>query len=121
MLRRIVIARMLDDAFAHAQREIQSGESNVALLEDGDDAQRVQIMVEAQAMSAHRFVQRVLPGVTERRMADVVHQCERFRQVSIQPERSGNRPGKLRHLDGVRKTAAVVIRVAVGENLRLAR
>ena len=77
-------------------------------------------MVEAQAVSAHRFIQRVLAGVTERRVADVVHQSERFRQVSIQPERSGNRTGKLRHLDGVRKTAAVVIRVAVGKNLRLA-
>ncbi len=76
MFRGIVVARVLDDAFAYAKREIQPRESDIALLEDCDDAQCVQIVVEAQAVSAHGFIQSVLAGVSERRVADIVHQGE---------------------------------------------
>ena len=41
---------VLDDALAHPQRQIQPAKAGIALLEPGDDAQRVQIMVEAQAI-----------------------------------------------------------------------
>src|SRR5438128_10197598 len=58
-------------------------------------------------------------GVRERRMADVVRQCQRFGQTLIQAENRCHRPGDLRYLDRVSKPIAKVIGEAERENLCL--
>ena len=121
MLRRAVVARVLDDAFARAQRQVQPAVARVALLEALDDAQRMQVVVEAQAVTLQAVVQRALAGVPERRMPDVVHQRQRLGQIDIQSERAGDVARNLRDLDRVRQAAAKVVRGAAGEDLRLAR
>ena len=57
--------------------------------------------------------------MTERRMAQVVRQRQRFDQVFIQPQRAGNRAGNRRHLERVRQPRAMVVAHLAGEDLRL--
>src|SRR6202041_1359755 len=89
MLDRRVIPRMLDDAFAGCQGQIQSAERGVTLFKPSDDAQRVQIVVESESESAQRLVECLLSGVAEGRMADVMDQGESFGQFRVQAKRSG--------------------------------
>ena len=114
-----VIVRMLDDAFAHFEGQIQSAKGGVAQLEVFDDAQRVQVVIEEEAVRAHGGVERFLSGVAERRMADVVHQGERLDQVDIQAELRRDGAGDLRDLNGVGQAIAEVVGVAAGEDLGL--
>src|SRR6266536_1263505 len=66
-----VVARMLDDPFAHLEGEIQSPKSCVALLEVLHDAKRMQVMVEEKSMLSHGQVEGLFAGVAEWRMTDV--------------------------------------------------
>ena len=52
MLRRGVVARVLDDALADAEGEIEAAMGGVALLEVLDDAEGVEVVVEAAAVAA---------------------------------------------------------------------
>ena len=54
----------------------------VALLELVDHAQRLQVVLEA-AELAHASVERVLPGVPERRVAEVVREADRLDEVLV--------------------------------------
>ena len=65
--------------------------AGVALLEPGDDAQGVQVVVEAQAMDLQARVESLFAGVAEGRMADVVDQRQGLGQLRI--EAQGARPG----------------------------
>ena len=112
-----IIPRVLDDPFAHAEGQIQAAKGGITNLEIFDDAQRVQVVIEAQAKFPHGFVQRPLAGMTEGWMPDVMHQRQRFRHVFVQLQRSGDRARDLRHFHGVGEPAAKVIGVAVGEDL----
>ena len=77
---------MLDDAFAHAEGEVQAAKGRIALLKPGDDAQRMQVVVEAQAVGAQGAVEGFFARVAKRRMADVMRQRQSFCQLRIQPE-----------------------------------
>ena len=77
-MRRVIIARVLDDSLAHFERQIQSAEGSVSLLKVLDDSQRVQVVVKEKSVPSHRRIQRLLPGMAEWRMADVMHECESF-------------------------------------------
>ncbi len=115
---------MLDDALAHPQGQIQPAKAGVALLEPGDDAQGVQIMVEAQAKAAQALVESLFAGVAEGRMADVVGQRQRLGQLLVQPQRAGHGAGNLGDLKSVGEAAAKVVRRRIdgqaAEDLRLA-
>ena len=73
---RIVIAGVLDDALANGESEIQPAKCRIALFEAGDDAQRMQVVIETEAMGLERDVQRFFAGVPKRRMANVMDQRE---------------------------------------------
>ena len=120
MLLDVVVARVLDDALANAERQIEPAMRGVALLEVLDDAQRVEIVVEAAAMAREAAVQRALASVAEGRMTDVVDQCQRLGEVFVEAKCGGGGAGDLRHLDRVGQAAAKVIGGAAGEDLRLA-
>ena len=89
-----VVAGVLDDALAHAQGQVQPAKAGIALLEPGDDAQGVQIVVEAQAKAAQALVESLFAGVAEGRMADVVRQRQRLGQFLVQPQRARPRCGQ---------------------------
>ncbi len=61
-----VIARVLHDAFADFERQIEPLEANVAMLKMLDDAQCVQIVIKAATMGTHQFIEFALSRVTER-------------------------------------------------------
>ncbi len=66
--------RVLDDAFADFEGQVQAAEGGVALFEVFDDAEGVQIVVEEEAVLAHGGVEGFLAGMAEGRVADVVDQ-----------------------------------------------
>jgi hypothetical protein len=118
MLGGCVVARVLDDAFADTQREVQAAKRGVAFFEPGDDAQRVQVVIEAEAVSPEGAVQRLFSGVAKWRMADVVDQRQRFGERHIQAK--GRRQGArdLRDFERMRQAAAEMIGGAVAWQVR---
>src|SRR5712664_2536951 len=114
-----IIARMLDDALAHFEGEIQSGKIEIALFELFDDAQRVQIVIEIATVRAHQFVKLSLAGVAEGRMANVVNESESFGELGVQAQSGSDGARDLRDFKSVRQAVAKVVRIERGENLRL--
>ena len=110
---------MLDDSFADGEGQIEAAKGEVTQLEVLDDAEGVQVVIEAQAMRVHCFVEGAFARMAEGRMSDVVHQRERFGEVSVESERGSDGARKLRHFNGVGEAAPVVVGVAVGKHLCL--
>ena len=77
-LLRIIITRVLDDAFPHFECEVEATKGSIALLEVLDDAQGVQVVIEEEPVGSHGGVERFLSGMTERRMAEIMHQRQRL-------------------------------------------
>ena len=115
-----VVAGVLDDALADAEGEVEAAVGGVALLEVLDDAEGVEVVVEAAAVALEALVERALAGVAEGRVADVVDEGEGLGEVFVEAERAGAGAGDLRDLDGVGEAAAEVVGGAAGEDLRLA-
>ncbi len=93
----------------------------VTLLKVLDNSQRVDVMVEAAAMTLEAAVQRTLAGMPKRRMADVVNQCKRLRQIFVQTKRSGGPTCDLCDFNRVGQAAAKVVGGTTGKDLGLAR
>ena len=85
-----VIVRVLDDAFADFEGEIQAGEIEIRTFELFDDAERLEIVIEARAVCAHKFIELLFAGVAERRMPDVMDEGERLGKFRVEAE--GSRP-----------------------------
>ncbi len=98
--------------------EVEAVEGAVALLELVDHAQRLQVVLEA-AVRLHALVQRVLPGVPERRVAEVVRQRDRLDQILVHAELPCDRAADLRDLERVRQARAEEVAFVVDEDLRL--
>jgi hypothetical protein len=75
-------------------------------------------VVEA-AIRPHGFVEGILASVTEGRVTEVVAQRQRFRQIVIEAERAGERPGNLANLHRMGKPCAVMVALVRDKNLRL--
>jgi hypothetical protein len=77
---------VLEDALARLEGEVQAVVLGVALLQRVDHAQALQVVLEA-AVLGHAVVERVLPGVAEGRVAQVVRQGDGLDQVLVQAQR----------------------------------
>src|SRR5690349_13560221 len=75
-------------------------------------------MVEA-ARIRERSAQRILAGVAEGRMAEVVGEAQRLGEVLVEPERAGDRPSDLRDFQAVRQADAIMVAVRGDEHLGL--
>ena len=71
---------MLEDAFTHFEGKVEAIEIRIALLEVIHHSQRLQVMFKA-AEIAHAFIERILPGMAERRVAQVVREGDGFDKV----------------------------------------
>ena len=109
---------MLQDPFAALERQVEAVEFGVLLLELVHDPQRLQVVLEA-AEFAHALVQRILAGMSERRMAEIVCQADRLRQHLVQAERAGDGAGDLRHFQRMREPGAVQVALVIDEHLGL--
>jgi hypothetical protein len=94
---------------------------SIPLLEVFNNTQRMQIMVESPPMVLQAPVQRTLTRMPKRRMADIVNQRQRLRQIFVQTQRTRRRASDLRHFNRMSQPAAKVIRCATGKHLRLPR
>ena len=119
MIAGAVIVRVLDDAFANLEGQVQAAEGGVALFEILDDAESVQVVVEEEAVLAHGGVERFFAGVAKGRMSDVVDEGESFGEIDVEAEGSGDGARDLRDFEGVGETVAKVVGVAAGEDLSL--
>ena len=98
--------------------EVQAVEVVVALLQGGQDAHGLRVVVET-AVGLHRLVERILAGMAEGRVPEVVRQRQRLGEVLVHPENTADRAGNLRHLQAVGEARAVVIPLVIDEDLRL--
>ncbi len=106
-----------DDPVAHVVVEI---EADAVALEDVDDPQRVLIVAEGAVEAlAQARIQHGLADVAERRVAEVVPEADRLREVLVEPQRARDRARDLRDLDRVREPRAVVVALGRDEDLRL--
>ena len=111
-------AIVLDEARQGRPGQVEAVEIRVAMFEFGDDPQALGIVVEA-AVSRHAGVERVLAGMAERRVAEVVAERHRFGEVVVEAERARERPGDFRHLDRMGEPGAEMVALVVDEDLGL--
>jgi hypothetical protein len=79
----------------------------------------LEIVIERFAKALHQAIQFGFTCVSEGRMAYVVGQGERFREISVKPKRCGDGAGDLRDLNSVRQAIPKVIGDGIGEDLGL--
>jgi hypothetical protein len=98
--------------------QVQPVEGGVAPLQRRHHAHRLGIVVEA-ALARHGLVQRLLAGMAEGRMAEIVGEGQRLGEILVQREPPRDRTRDLRHLQRVRQAGAVVVALMRDEDLRL--
>ena len=104
---------MMRDAVAHFPREVQP---LAIVLEHVDDAQALLIVIEP---AGNELVEHALARMSERRVAEVVAERDRFGELLVQLQHLRDRPRDLRDLERVRQPRAVVIAGRREEYLRL--
>ena len=100
-------------------RQVQAVELGIALFQLGHDAEGLDVVIEA-AIRLHLHLQLVLARMAERRMPQIVGQGDGLGQILIQPQRMGQRPRDLRHLQTVGQAGAIMVALMSHEHLRLA-
>src|SRR5665213_1446332 len=109
---------MLDGAFERFPGQVEPIEIRVAVLERRQDAQRLVVMRKA-AVLAHGLVERLLAGMAEGRVAEVMRQRQRLGEMLIQAQRPRQAARDLRHFEAVRQPGAVVVALVIDEDLGL--
>ena len=106
-------ARVPQDPVAHRRGQVQP-------LQLVDHPQRVLVVAEPAAEAlARAAVEHVLADVAERRVAEVVPEPDRLRQVLVEPQRPRHRARDLRRLQRVGQPRPVVVALRRHEHLRL--
>ena len=106
-------ARVAQDPVAHRIGQVEA-------LEHVDDPQRVLVVAEAAPEAlAPGGVEHRLADVPEGRMAEIVAEPDRLREVLVEPQRPRDRARDLRRLERVREPRAVVVALRRDEHLRL--
>ena len=100
-----VAARLgvVEYSIAYLPHQVQAAAVFFQLL---DDSQALAAVAKSARM---QFVHSVLADVSERRVTEVVSECDGFSEVFVQVERARYRPRYLGHLQGVRQTGGVVV------------
>ena len=87
-------AVVLDRAFERLPGQVEPVELGVALLEPGQDAQGLGVVVESRRSGFISALQRLLAGMAERRVAEIVRQRHRLGEVLVEPQRAGRWCGR---------------------------
>jgi hypothetical protein len=88
---------MLENALARLEAKVQAVKLRVALFERIDHPQALQVVLKTTVLR-HAGVERVLASMTERRMPQIMRQCDGLHQVFIEPQRPRDGAAQLRHL-----------------------
>jgi hypothetical protein len=110
---------MFLQSFKHLMGEVEPLTLGITLLEDLHDPEALLVMIEP-ALILHEAVERFLSGVAERRMSQVMGKGDGFRKVFIQTECPCDRSADRSNLDRMGESGAVMIPLAVKEDLGLA-
>ena len=71
------------------------------------------------AIGTHLVIERLLAGMAERRVAEIVRQRQRLGEVLVEAERARDGAGDLRDFETVRQPRAVMIALVIDEDLGL--
>src|SRR3569833_290159 len=80
---------MLHNTLAYIECEVEPVETGIALFEQVNNAQRVQVVLKGAAKPAHLLVQFAFAHVPERRMAEVVGKSMRLCVFLVETQRDG--------------------------------
>ena len=111
---------VLQDSFAGLERQVEPVVQGIALFQRIDDTQALQVVLEAAGRGvglSKAGVERVLPGVAERGMAQVVRQGNGLDQIFVQSQRAGDGAAELGDLQRVRQARAEQVAFVVQEHL----
>ena len=111
-------AVVLGQPLQRLERQIEPVEARILALEPRHHPEALGIVVEA-AEGRYGLRQRPLARVPERRVAEVVRQRQRLRQVLVEAQHAGDGTGDLRHLQAVGEAGAIVVALVKHEHLRL--
>ena len=111
-------AIVLYQPFQRLECQIKAIEGGVTLLQLGDDAKRLRIVIEA-AIGPHDVVKRVFARVAEGRMAEIMGERDGFSEIVVKAERPRQRARDLAHFQRMGQPRAVVVAVMGDEDLRL--
>ena len=111
-------AAVLQDPFARFEQQVQPAKIGITLFQVLDDAQRLEIMLEA-AERFHTGVQGVLPRVAERGVPEVVRERDRLGQILVQSQRPRHAARNLRNFERVREAGAKHVPFMIHEHLGL--
>ena len=125
---------MFQNAFAGFKTQVQSIKGRVTLFQRIHHAQALQVVLKTPAHDIagqqrcsgqtrlrlrHAIGQRILAGMPERGVSQIVGQRHRLHQVLIQPQGPGNAAAQLSHLKRMRQPGAKQIAFVVQEHLGL--
>ena len=111
-------AVMLGEALQRLPRQVQPVEAGVAGFPRGAGLEGLRIVVEA-AIGLHRGIQRILPGMAEGGMAEVVGDGQRLRQIFLQRQFPGDGARDLRDFQAVGQARPEMVAFVVDEDLGL--
>jgi hypothetical protein len=106
---RIEFPGVFDDALPDLKRQVQAIKACIPPFELIDNPQGVPVVLKRASKLAHLPVQFPFADVRERRMAEIMRECECFGIFLVQLERRTYRPSNLRDLDGVGQPIAEVV------------
>ncbi len=107
---------MLDDSLAHLEAQIQTAKAGVSHLDPVDRPEALRVVIET-AVRAHQLVQRVLAGMAERRMAEVVGKRDRFGKLLVEAQRARDGTRDLGRLQRMGEAGAIVVALVIHEDL----
>ena len=116
---RVGARAVLEDALARLEAQVQAVEAPGSALRARRPRAGSAGCARSRRASRHAGVERVLAGVAEGRVAEVVRQRDRLDQVFVQPQRARDRAAELRHLERMRQPGAEQVALVVQEDLRL--
>ena len=116
--RRVERAVVLDGALERLPGQVEPVELGIAVFEPGQDAQGLVVVREA-AKGRHLGVERLLAGMAERGVAEVMREADRLGQILVEAQRAAGVAGDLRHFQAVGQPGAVMVALVIDEDLGL--
>src|SRR5262249_1406341 len=119
LLRRDERTIVLDHALKRLPGQVQAVEIGIVRFELGQYTDGLGVVVEA-AEVRHACLQRRLPRMSDRRMAQVMCERQRLGEILVCAQGAGERAGDLSDLEGMGEARAVKVALVSDEHLRLA-
>lgn len=117
-MRRMAGAVVLDQPLERLRGEVEPVEGGVAALEPGDHTERLQIVIKPPPRR-RRPCERLLAGMAEGRMTEVMGEGKGLGEVLIEAEAARNGAGDLGDLERVGEAGAEEVTLVIDEDLRL--